>query len=81
MLGARKFSVTKWSKWSFLWSRQRASPEPDDFFNRSKELQLLEDVTKGDTNIMTITGPMNSRKSRLLTKLMEKLHKKTRPGA
>ena len=76
MLGARNFSVMKWSKWSFRWSRQCVSPEPDDFFNRSKELQLLEDVTKGDTKITTITGPVNSGKSRLLTKLMEKLRKK-----
>lgn len=36
-------------------------------------MELLSGVTKGDTQIKVVTGPVNSGKSLLLTKLMEEL--------
>ena len=53
--------------------------EPDNFFNRSKEIQLLNGVTKGTTHITAITGPVNSGKTLLLTKLVESLRKEDVP--
>ena len=80
MLGVRNFGVTKWP---FPWCKRRiwyGSSKLDNFFNRSKELKLLEDVTKGDgKRIMAITGPVNSGKTLLLGKVMEILRKKHVP--
>ena len=55
------------------------SSGPHNFFNRSKEMQLLNGIIKGDTHITAITGPVNSRKTLLLTKLVENLHKEDVP--